>query len=125
MDKPQIFDSGHWVHFHCSGISYNLHALWKQLALASRQVPGIYHHSFLLLTSLANMCDIEIEKMKSEKTVNNAFSTLDRKADHDGERQTSLTISSLKKQAKQPGAGSASTVYLKKNPTCRVVFPSS
>lgn len=71
------------------------------------------------------MFDIEIEKMKSEKTVNNAFSILDRKADHDGERQTSLTISSLKKQAKQPGAGSASTVYLKKKSTCRVVFPSS
>lgn len=61
------------------------------------------------------MFDIEIEKMKSEKTVNNAFSTLSRKADHDGERQAALTISSLKKkQAKQPGAGSASTVYFKK-----------
>lgn len=72
------------------------------------------------------MFDIEIEKMKSEKTVNNAFSTLSRKADHDGERQAALTISSLKKNKQNNQVLAQLALYtLKKKSTCRVVFQSS
>lgn len=69
------------------------------------------------------MFDIEIEKMKSEKTVNNAFSTLSRKADHDGERQAALTISSLKKNKQNNQVLAQLALYtLKKNQLVGLCF---